>query len=62
MLGLPRTRQTQSIKLDADGKTALLLRHQIQGYTNNDPAAKPQKAILLHLIRKVVTRRCSDPG
>ena len=61
MLSLPRTRQTQSM-LDADRKTALLLRHQIRGYTNNDPAAKPQKAIPLHLIRKMVTRRCSDPG
>ena len=48
--------------LDADGKTAFILQHQLRGYRNTDPSSRQQKPIPLALLQKMVTRPCSDPG
>jgi hypothetical protein len=48
--------------LDPDGNTSFLLRRQLKGYTNLDPASKGQKPIPLHLITEMITRQCSEPG
>ena len=48
--------------LDADGKSALLLHHQLRGYANKDPSTKQQKPIPLTLIKQMVTRPVSNPG
>jgi hypothetical protein len=38
--------------LDANGKSSVLLRHQIRGYSNLDPSKRQQKAIPLKLLQK----------
>jgi hypothetical protein len=48
--------------LDTDGKTSFLLRRQLKGYANNDPASKGQKPIPLDLINKMITRQSLEPG
>jgi hypothetical protein len=48
--------------LDTDGKTSLLLRHQLRGYKNLDPSSKGQKPIPLNLLQEMVHRKSSDPG
>jgi hypothetical protein len=48
--------------LDPDGITSFLLRRQLKGYANDDPANKGQKPITLDLITKMITRQCSEPG
>jgi hypothetical protein len=48
--------------LDPDGNTSFLLRRQLKGYTNLDPASKGQKPIPLHLLTEMINRPCSEPG
>ena len=48
--------------LDADGKTARLLQHQLKGYKNNDPSMRQQKPIPVELIRMMIDRETNDPG
>ena len=39
---------------DVDGRLAFILQRQLKGYTNQDPSAKPQKALTPRILRELV--------
>jgi hypothetical protein len=48
--------------MDSNGELAiLLLRRQIRGYRNNDPAEQPQKAIPFSLLQKLIMLPTKNP-
>jgi hypothetical protein len=46
---------------DSNGELAFVLRRQIKGYKNNDPAEQPQKAIPFGLLQKLIMLPTKDP-